>query len=251
VVLCLSGTDIYGVLGSVLVASMREADLLVVLQEKAVERVPEEFRAKTRVIVQGAERNVGVEKKAGFQVCVVGHLREVKDPLRTARAARLLPAESSIKVVQAGAILELEFGGLVELEMKENARYHWVGELSLKETRQLIAESQVMVLSSRSEGGPRVVGEAVVEGTPVLSSRIDGVVGLLGEDYPGYFEVGDTEGLARLLEKVELDAGFREELRAGVAKVAGKFDVESEKVAWKELLEDVDLLSEVDRLTEG
>ena len=35
-----------------------------------------------------------------------------------------------------------------------------------------------MVLSSLAEGGPGVVGEAVVDGTPILASRIDGVTGL-------------------------------------------------------------------------
>jgi glycosyltransferase involved in cell wall biosynthesis len=42
--------------------------------------------------------------------------------------------------------------------------------------------------------------EAVCSGTPVLASRIDGNVGLLGEDYAGYFEPGDAPALAHFLQ---------------------------------------------------
>jgi glycosyltransferase involved in cell wall biosynthesis len=242
VVLCLTGTDLYGEHGAELLASMGEADRLVVLQKKALDLVPAEFREKTRLIVQGARRMFGWSGEKGFQVCVVGHLREVKDPLRTAKAARLLPPESQIEVVQVGAILEWEFGPLVEQEMVENSRYRWVGELSGLEGRKLIAQSRVLVLSSRMEGGARVVGEAAVEGTPILSSRIDGVVGLLGENYPGYFEVGDTEGLAQLLARVETDAGFLQELHASVTAIADQFDPARESAAWEGLMAEIDLL---------
>ena len=239
VVLCLTGTDLYGEHGADLLASMAEADRLVVLQKLGLERVPEEFREKTRVIVQGARRMFRGSGEKRCQVCVVGHLREVKDPLRAAKAARLLPEGSKIEVVQVGAILDGKFGELVEREMKENSRYRWVGELSGEDGRKVIAQSRALVISSVMEGGARVLGEAAVEGTPILSSRIDGVVGLLGEDYPGYFEVGDTEGLATLLERVETDEGFVEELRAGVLAAAGQFGMEREAVAWRSLLEEL------------
>jgi len=49
------------------------------------------------------------------------------------------------------------------------------------------------------EGGAHVVMEAVASGTPVLASRIDGKLGMLGADYAGYFPWGDAEALAALL----------------------------------------------------
>jgi glycosyltransferase involved in cell wall biosynthesis len=42
------------------------------------------------------------------------------------------------------------------------------------------------------EGGANVVIEAVRSGVPVLASRIDGNVGLLGAGYDGFFPVGDA-----------------------------------------------------------
>ena len=41
--------------------------------------------------------------------------------------------------------------------------------------------------------------EAVASGTPVLASRIDGNVGMLGADYAGYFPWGDADALAALI----------------------------------------------------
>ena len=38
--------------------------------------------------------------------------------------------------------------------------------------------------------------EAVRSGTPVVASRIDGNIGMLGQDYAGYFEWGDAAALA-------------------------------------------------------
>jgi hypothetical protein len=34
------------------------------------------------------------------------------------------------------------------------------------------------------EGGANVISEAIVDGIPVIASRIDGSVGLLGAEYP-------------------------------------------------------------------
>jgi glycosyltransferase involved in cell wall biosynthesis len=49
------------------------------------------------------------------------------------------------------------------------------------------------------EGGAHVVMEAVMSGTPVLASRIDGNVGMLGADYAGYFDCGDASQLVNAL----------------------------------------------------
>jgi glycosyltransferase involved in cell wall biosynthesis len=51
------------------------------------------------------------------------------------------------------------------------------------------------------EGGAHVVMEAVCCGTPVLASQIPGNVGMLGDDYAGYFEAGDAAGLAARLRQ--------------------------------------------------
>ena len=110
-----------------------------------------------------------------------------------------------------------------------------------------------MVISSLSEGGANVISEAAVAGVPVLASRIDGNVGLLGADYPGYFPVGDTEALARLLRTAGAGAALRRAIGPGagttraavptgardrrVAPLAGR-DVVAQKV--RELFNELD-----------
>ena len=55
-------------------------------------------------------------------------------------------------------------------------------------TRQAIKRAHLLIVPSRMEGGANVVVEAVTAGTAVIASRISGNVGMLGDDYPGYFD---------------------------------------------------------------
>ena len=84
-----------------------------------------------------------------------------------------------------------------------------------------------------------MISEAVAAGLPILASRIDGSVGLLGRDYPGYFAVGDTRALTRLLHRIETDRTFLQCLRRAVAQRAQLFRRAREKAAWKKLLREI------------
>lgn len=238
-VVALTGSDIYPGIGPRALSSIEMADRLVVLQRKAIEQIPVQFRGKARVIIQSAQQLLvkpSAPKAPTFDVCVVGHLRDAKDPLRAAAAGRLLPADSKIRIRHAGGVLEPKYRELAEAEMRENPRYLWLGETDESAVAELIASSQIMVISSRFEGGARVVGEALVSGTPVISSRIAGVEGLLGEDYPGYFETGDTVKLANLLRRSESDRDFFNLLSQKAAELAPKFHPAREIEAWRELV---------------
>jgi len=215
VLLALTGTDIYPEPSPVALASMGQADGLIVLQEKALEKIPPDCREKASIVIQSVRSVTDRPKPAGdfFEVCVVGHLRAVKNPLLTAEASRLVPPQSRLRVRHAGGIIEPSYDALVASEQRENPRYDWLGELSSEEVAALIASSDLMALTSHSEGGARVIGESIVQGTPVLSTRIDGAVGLLGEEYPGFFPDGDARALADLLWKCESDSAFYDELK--------------------------------------
>ena len=96
-----------------------------------------------------------------------------------------------------------------------------------------------MVLSSLSEGGANVISEAVAAGVPVLASRIDGSVGLLGRDYPGYFPVGDTRALAQLLHRIETDPQFLTRLHRAIERRGHLFRPAREKAAWEKLIGEI------------
>ncbi|HEV2450709.1 MAG TPA: glycosyltransferase, partial [Streptosporangiaceae bacterium] len=95
----------------------------------------------------------------------------------------------------------------------------------------------LLVLTSRHEGGANVISEALAAGLPVICSAIPGSTGMLGDDYPGYFAVGDTRALARALDRAERDqAGYYRDLQNRCASLAWLVDPERERRAWAGLL---------------
>ena len=119
---------------------------------------------------------------------------------------RLVPKDSRLRVVHLGEAHNAGWAQDARGEMKRNPRYIWKGEVPGWQVRRHFARSHAMVISSLSEGGANIVSEAVVCGVPIIASRIDGNVGLLGEDYDGYYPAGDERALADLLYRAETDA---------------------------------------------
>ncbi len=95
------------------------------------------------------------------------------------------------------------------------------------------------MLSSRLEGGANVLSEAIVTSVPVIASRIPGTVGILGASYPGYFTVGDTRELMRLLIRAETEADFLALLRSQGDRFVKLFEPAREQKAWEELLGEI------------
>ena len=237
----LSGTDLYHYINedpAPTVRSMELADRLVALNSLAWRVVPKRFRNKLRVIFQSAPKP-SVHRQPSrrrVEVSVIGHLRDVKDPFRAAEAARLLPPTSRIRIVHIGRAYSAEWAAKATSEMAANPRYLWRDDVPRAVVQKLLQRSHAMVLSSLSEGGANVISEAIVAGVPILASRMDGNIGLLGADYPGYFPVGDTKALARLLQRIEGDRRFVAMLRRGITRRAPLFRPEREIAAWRRLL---------------
>jgi len=251
IIVGLTGTDLYRDLRRNHKAqkSLEIADRIVVLQPKAMEELRPAWRAKARVIYQSVEAlprptsktrasNAYINERSNgsFDVCVIGHLRAVKDPFRAALAARSLPCSSRIRILQMGSAMTDAMAARARKEMRANPRYEWLGELPRSHVRRILAKSRLSVVASRIEGGANVVSEAIAASVPILASRIDGNVGILGEDYPGFFEVGDTQQLARLMALAETDREYLAELRDRCKKLAPLFDPIAEEQAWADLI---------------
>ena len=262
IIVALTGTDLYGDLAHSPRAreSLRLATRIVALQPKALDVLRRPLREKARVIYQSvatatkkARDDESLDSSAGpspssdrsgpstreprtFDVCMIGHLRPVKDPFRAAMAARLLPASSRIRVLQAGRAMTELAAARARAEMKKCPRYRWLGEQPAWRVRRILERSRLFVLASRMEGGANALGEAIVAGTPVLASRIPGSVGILGEDYPGYFEVGDTRAVAQLMTRAETDEKFLDRLTEHCSRLVPLFDPAREEEAWMQLL---------------
>jgi glycosyltransferase involved in cell wall biosynthesis len=170
----------------------------------------------------------------------MGHLRPVKDPFRTALAVRLLPDSSRIRVLHLGAALSEEMAAEARALTASNPRYTWLGERPRSEALGVLSRCRLLSLTSVLEGGANVISEAVTVDVPVVSSRIDGSVGLLGEDYPGYFPIGDTRALADLLWRAETDPDFHAALCKRCAGLRSLFDPARERQSWSELLRELE-----------
>lgn len=242
-VVALTGTDIYRFLASEPERTKRSlelADRLVVLNSLAWRALPEYAQTKTFLVYEGAEPPPGRRRpsRRAFEVCVIGHLRDEKDPLRTAMAVRDLPDSSRICVHHYGGVHSDEWAERAREEMALNPRYRWYGAVTHSRVRRALCRCHVIVQSSRIEGGANVLSEAIVTGVPVLSSDIDGSVGVLGQDYEGYFPVGDTEALRNCLIRVERDPSFLKRLTEQVTGLAPQFTIAAETRRWQELLEE-------------
>ena len=200
--LALTGTDLYRDIAHDAMAqqSLQLASSLVVLQGLGLHPLPSELQDKTRVIFQSTGTRQRLVKTARhLRVVMVGHLRDEKDPLTLMAAARLLPAHSGIRIDHIGAALDADLGQAAQATQAQCPHYRWLGALPHRQTLQRIQRAHLLVHTSRMEGGAHVLMEAICSGTPVLVSRIDGNMGLLGEDYAGVFEPGDAQGLAEQL----------------------------------------------------
>jgi putative glycosyltransferase (TIGR04348 family) len=247
IVVALTGTDVYGDIRTSPEArrSLALAHRLVALQPLAGRELPAGLRRRVRVIYQSAQKPPGpVHRARGtFEVCVLAHLRPVKDPLRAAMATRLLPASSQLRVLHLGAPLDPRLARRARREMRENPRYRWLGVRPRTQALRMLTRCRLLVLTSRLEGGANAVSEAVVCGVPVVSSRIPGSVGLLGADYPGYFAAGDTRALARLLTRIEREPAFYAALAARSRQLKPLFSPARERASWRRLLTELKVYS--------
>jgi len=240
-IVALTGTDLYGDLPAGDPEALRSLELatrIVVLQESACEELPAEVRLRTAVIYQSAvaPSNPRPPREDCFEVCVLSHLRDVKDPLRAALAARQLHSESRVRILHAGRALSSDWEAKAREEERINARYQWMGDQPHDEAMQLLSGSRLLVLSSLMEGGASVIAEAVVCGVPILCSDIPGNVGMLGRDYRGYFPPRDHAELREMLRRAEGDRRYPDLLRRRVLAFQSRFSPEAERDSWSRLL---------------
>lgn len=160
IIVALTGTDLYCDLQKSRRAqeSLEIATRLVALQPMAIDKLPPHLRGKACVIYQSVaappqaiSRHREIEGNSSdiarsrrtFDVCVIGHLRQVKDPFRAAMAARLLPPSSRIRVLHVGGAMNEEMAARARAEMEVNPRYHWLGEQPHWRTRRILARSRL------------------------------------------------------------------------------------------------------------
>jgi len=237
--LVLTGTDLYRDIDADADAqhSLALADALVVLNELGAQQLPQALRGKAHVVLQSCTARVTPERTTRhLRALMVGHLRDEKDPRTYWRAAQRLAVRADILLDHIGDALDPALGREAVAQAASQPHFRWLGGLPHDQARRRIQAAHVLVHASRMEGGAHVVIEAIRSGTPVLASRIDGNLGLLGSGYEGVFEPGDDAALAALLQRARDDPDMLPRLSAQLAPRAALFAPEAERAALHQLV---------------
>ncbi len=163
--------------------------------------------AITRIDRAPARRRLGLPQE-GPVIAIVGRLTPIKDHATFLRAARHVAEEhpgATFVVAGDGPLredLELDARAI----LGDAARFlGWVNDLP-----SLYAASDVVVLTSRSEGTPVALIEAAAAGRPVVASDVGGVREVVGAGVTGdLVPAGDHRAVA-----AAIDALLREPARA-------------------------------------
>jgi glycosyltransferase involved in cell wall biosynthesis len=96
----------------------------------------------------------------------------------------------------------------------------------------------VCLVTSRQEGGPKAVLEAMASGVPLVTTRVGQVAELVVDDENGLVaDVDDVEALVAAVERVHRDGELRARLRAGGRATAEAHAEERLDPLWRQLLE--------------
>jgi putative glycosyltransferase (TIGR04348 family) len=236
-IVVLTGTDLYGGIDATARQSLDLATRLVVLNELAQGALPPRWRAKAELVLPSAIPFAALPpRQRTFDVAVVGHLRAVKDPRLPMSIARRLPDESRIRLLHAGEALESRWARAARATARLGGHYRWLGGIPATDARALIRRSRLLLHPSREEGGATVIVEALQSGTPVIASSCDGNVGLLGDDYPGLFPVGDVDAAMALMLSAEAEPVFYHRLLRATRRRARRFTPAREGKSLRQLV---------------
>lgn len=216
--LVLTGTDLYR---DILVDAQAKQSLLlakriVTLQPAGLATLAPDCQTKASFIYQSAVARAKLTpRKSTFDIVMVGHIRAEKDPLTALRAVTMLKLPALRLRVIGQNTMDGSQGNLgleVQCFAQQEARIELLGALDHTQTRREISRARVLILPSVMEGGANVLIEAVTSGTPVLASHVNGNIGMLGENYAGYFPLGDAAALASLIERAHSDLAFLDKI---------------------------------------
>ena len=166
------------------------------------------FKGKSRVLYNVIDINQLYEKmemdtaKYGYDVIYMGRLTFQKNPQRLIKVIRLAikrKPDLTVAIVGTGE-LEAETKKLVEEYGLENSiKFKGYQPNPLK----MLHDSKVMLMTSRWEGTPMCVLEAMALGVPIVSTPTDGIKDLIHDGENGYLSDTDEELAARLVQIVE------------------------------------------------
>ncbi len=171
-------------------------------------------------VTRSAARRLAGVPEAAFVVGAVGRLSAQKAPLD------LVAAFEDLARVRGDAHLVLVGDGPLRGDVEDRVarsglaeRVHLLG--LRRDVPELLRAFDVLALTSRWEGLPRVFPQAMAAGLPIVATRVDGAVEAVVDGETGWLvDVGDRAGLAARLLGLAEDPGLARSMgESGRARV--------------------------------
>lgn len=168
-----------------------------------VHEVPNAFAPAPDVLDRAAARARLDLPAERFVVGFVGRLSAEKGPdialEALASLARAGDAGTMLAMVGAGRETGALHARAAALGL-DGERVRWCGAVA--DVGRCYAAFDAFLLSSRTEGTPVALLEAVAAGVPAVAARVGGVAAVLGEEHAGLVAAGDVAGFAAALAAV-------------------------------------------------
>jgi glycosyltransferase involved in cell wall biosynthesis len=194
--------------------AVRNSRIVICVSEAMAERLRTQFPSRTADIhacLNGADEAFFQIDRAGshgtdLRVLAVGNLISLKgfDVLIEAVARAHHRERMHVCIVGSGP----ERGPLLAQAVSRGVSscFTFVGTVPATDMPKYFSEADVFVLSSRSEGRPNVVVEALAGGLPVISTDLEGVQGMVRNGDTGWLvAVDDADALATALDRAVTD----------------------------------------------
>jgi glycosyltransferase involved in cell wall biosynthesis len=195
--------------------------------------VPNAFESDGEPLTRAAARRELGLADAAFQVGWIGRLSPEKGPDIMLSALSLLSDDTvRLSVLGSGP----ERGRLESqartLGIEDRVTWHGVQPGAAR----LATAFDAIVLSSRAEGTPIVLFEAMAAGTPIVASRVGGIPGVLTDAEAALVPPGDPAALADALQAMRSDpAAAAARAVAARRRLAQEFST----VRWLDRIDDV------------
>jgi glycosyltransferase involved in cell wall biosynthesis len=194
--------------------AVRNSRIVICVSEAMAERLQAQFphrSADIHACLNGADEaffeiDRAVSDGTGLRVLAVGNLIRLKgfDVLIEAVARARHRERMHVRIVGGGPEQESLLAQAASRGV--SSCFTFVGTVPATDMPKRISEADVFVLSSRSEGRPNVVVEALAGGLPVISTDLEGVQGMVRNGDTGWLvAVDDADALAAALDQAVTD----------------------------------------------